>query len=100
MPCVVIWNSGECLAFIPGDRYGEEPRNYSRGPERSSGGGERLDEIEDWDRGSKKNIATETIGKVKDFVNRMKGFDEPPDYKYVHKCYYSSFQLFVWVMFQ
>ena len=66
-----------------GDRYDEEPQSYSSSsPAAVTEAARRegkLDDIEEWDTG-RKNIAQEAVGKVKDFVNRMKGFDEPPDY--------------------
>ena len=67
-----------------GDRYDDDPaprRSVTSGSGGGSagGGGGRLDEIDDWNNG-KKNMVGETIGKVKDFVNRMKGFDDTSDY--------------------
>ena len=68
-----------------GDRYNdEEPPSLSAissTRSMSAGGRKQLDDIDEWDRG-RKNVAQEAIGKVKDFVNRMKGFDEAPDYGY------------------
>ncbi len=55
---------------LSGDRYEEEPQRIRRG---------KLDEIEEWDKGNK-NIAEEAIGKVKDFINKARGIDDPPDY--------------------
>lgn len=58
------------------DRYEEEPHNnYNNTATRKS----RLDEIDDWNTG-KKSVAEEAIGKVKDLINKARGFDEPPDY--------------------
>ena len=42
-----------------------------------------MDEIDEWDKG-KKNIVQESFGKVKEFINKAKGFDETPDYGYAH----------------
>jgi len=65
------------LSRHPGDRYEEEPQNNhnSTTTKKSS----RLDEIEDWNTG-RKSVAEEAIGKVKDFINKARGFDEAPDY--------------------
>ena len=74
-PCY-IWYRFCVLLFITGDfgsdRYDDEPKK-NRG---------RLEEIDDWDRGSKKSVAEEALGKVKELWNRTRGFDEPPDYGY------------------
>ena len=60
------------VLYLLGDRYEEEPR--------SRRSGQKLDDINDWDSGGgPKNIAQEAIGKVKDLINRARGFDEPPE---------------------
>ena len=40
----------------------------------------RMDEIDTWDNGANKSMAQEAIDKVKDFVSKVKGFDDTPDY--------------------
>ena len=60
------------VIWLTGDRYDDEPR-----PSTKSRG--RLDDIDDWETGNK-SIAQEAIGKVKDFISKARGFDEPPDY--------------------
>ena len=55
-----------------GDRYDERPNvDRPRG---------RMDEIDTWDNGANKSMAQEAIDKVKDFVSKVKGFDDTPDY--------------------
>jgi len=56
------------------DRYDDEA------PKKSVNRAGSLQEIDDWDRGSKKSVAEEAMGKVKELWNRTRGFDEPPDY--------------------
>ena len=64
------------LSFL-GDRYDEEPSRYDDIPRDRSRG--QLNDIDEWNDG-RKNIAEEALGKVKDFWNKARGFDEPPDY--------------------
>ena len=64
-------------ANVLGDRYDEEPSRYDDIPRDRSRG--QLNDIDEWNDG-RKNIAEEALGKVKDFWNKARGFDEPPDY--------------------
>ena len=64
------------LTFLD-DRYDEEPSRYDDIPRDRSRG--QLNDIDEWNDG-RKNIAEEALGKVKDFWNKARGFDEPPDY--------------------
>ena len=72
--------------LFSGDRYDEDYGRTANGAPRSGNKGGTLDDIEEWDRGSKKSVAQEAIGKVKDLWNRTRGFDEPPEYGYATKC--------------
>ena len=58
----------------PGDRYDETPQRMDR-PQ-----GGPMDEIDTWDKGGNKSMAQEALDKVKDFVSKVKGFDDTPDY--------------------
>ena len=42
--------------------------------------GGHMDEIDTWDKGGNKSMAQEALDKVKDFVSKVKGFDDNPDY--------------------
>ena len=92
----VILNTLLCYGILlSGDRYDDDPTprrstsSVSRGGTSGGGGassgagGSNLDEIDDWDKGKNNNMVGETIGKVKEFVNRMKGFDDTSDYGWV-----------------
>ena len=66
----VFWRSP--TVCVTGDRYDERPSvDRPRG---------RMDEIDTWDNGANKSMAQEAIDKVKDFVSKVKGFDDTPDY--------------------
>ena len=71
------------------DSYETEPYSRPRPPTTTSisssgggggGGAGGLEDIDEWDRGSKKSVAQEALGKVKEIWNKTRGLDDQPDY--------------------
>ncbi|KAK2182894.1 hypothetical protein NP493_331g04006 [Ridgeia piscesae] len=68
--------SGESASF---NRFGYSDR-YDETPQRVDRPQGHMDEIDTWDKGGNKSMAQEALDKVKDFVSKVKGFDDTPDY--------------------
>jgi len=68
-----VWVLYDCGVCCLGDRYDETPQRVDR-PQG------HMDEIDTWDKGGNKSMAQEALDKVKDFVSKVKGFDDTPDY--------------------
>ena len=67
------------MLTILGDRYNDDDQPTPVPSKEYHG---NLDDINNWDKGGK-SMTEEAIDKVKEFVNKVKSFDDAPDYGWV-----------------